>query len=213
MFSQRLAEALAAVGLSQAAFASNVGVSTSTVSKWISGLRAPRDRYWPQIEKALGRPRAWFYSNPGAPPAPHAVSRLRQEAEEILARLQRLEAYPLESGLSIRVPVYDEAPVAGGRPPGDVGEWVDLPLSVLNEAAGKDRDKLYALRFPISACVEGKTVQEGVVVVAPDAEIAESDLFACQDAQGEVIALRYRRGLQLGDMTVLGKIVAVCLRP
>ncbi len=213
MLPRRLAEALAAAGLTQASLARTLGVSTSTVSKWLCGARTPRDHIWPQIERALGRPRMWFYSDPSTEPQTAEVDRLREQTEQILARLRKLEARSLNSDTTVRVPLLDTPPPSGAWEAGQVREWVDVPLSVLNDAAGERRQELYALRSPISAVVEGKTVGEGVVVIDPGGEIGDDGLFAYQDAEGELVVLRHGPGLRQTDVKVLGRIVAVYLLP
>jgi hypothetical protein len=88
-----------------------------------------------------------------------------------------------------------------------------LPLALIEEAGGLQRDRLYALRLPMSAVLEGKAVADAVAVIAPGAPLAENDLVATRNADGELLALRYRRGLPIGNLEVLGKIVAVYLLP
>ena len=213
MFRDRFLQALQQSGLTQAALARSLGVSTSTVSKWAAGQRVPRDRYWQRIEEVLGRTRAWFYAEDDGTATRTELARLRHQTEAVLEQLKALQAQPLTPEQTFRVPLLREPPAKPDGGPTDVEGWVDLPLALIEEAGGLQRDRLYALRLPMSAVLEGKAVADAVAVIAPGAPLAENDLVATRNADGELLALRYRRGLPIGNLEVLGKIVAVYLLP
>jgi len=55
-FGERLELELTRVGLTQQQFATEIGVSQQTVSKWITGETTPRFRHLPHIEEVVGVP-------------------------------------------------------------------------------------------------------------------------------------------------------------
>ncbi|MFQ6098285.1 MAG: helix-turn-helix domain-containing protein [Armatimonadota bacterium] len=213
MFRDRFLEALNQSGMTQAALARELRVSPSTVSKWAAGLRVPRNRYWRRIEEVLGYPRAWFYAEDDGTAATLELARLRRQTEALLEQLKALQAEPMGPAATLRVPLLGEPPVMSSGDPPEVEGWVDLPLALLEDAAGVERERLYALRVSMSVVVEGKAADEAVAVIAPGVLPAEGDLFAYRAEGGEVLAMRYRRGLPLDTLQCLGRIVSVCTLP
>jgi transcriptional regulator with XRE-family HTH domain len=54
MFGAWLEREIERAGMNKSGFATVVGTSHTTVSKWITGERVPRDKYIPKIARALG---------------------------------------------------------------------------------------------------------------------------------------------------------------
>lgn len=64
----RLRKAREHAGLTQAAFAEKVGVSTVTYSRYESGARNVPDEVVERAAEATGVPLDWFYQDDAAPP-------------------------------------------------------------------------------------------------------------------------------------------------
>jgi len=104
-FGDRLEVELDHAGLTQQQFATEVGVSQQTVSKWITGETTPRFRHLPRIEEVLGVAPGTLspllFAPRGAPEADHPADRsaalvagLQRKVSELSAdELARVETY------------------------------------------------------------------------------------------------------------------------
>jgi len=82
---ERLLRAFREAGFrTQAQAAKAIGVHPVTLSEWLSGRRRPREKYWPRIERVLGRPRAWYYGEGEAGTPPLHLYALRHIHNELL---------------------------------------------------------------------------------------------------------------------------------
>lgn len=97
-FGKRLKAAIQAAGSTQAKFAEDLDVATSTVSQWVRGVCFPEDSREDQIYKALNIDEAYFTGHISTPPITSAQVAEIQKAlsktssSEILTRISNLES-------------------------------------------------------------------------------------------------------------------------
>ncbi len=88
-FGKRLEAALEEAGLTQRAFADELEVEPSTVSRWVSGASFPDDDRFPTICRLVGKRPEYFMGE--AAPVPPTVEALLELTAKQEARIRELE--------------------------------------------------------------------------------------------------------------------------
>ncbi|MDB4111994.1 helix-turn-helix domain-containing protein [Yoonia sp.] len=98
-FGDRLAAAREAAGLSQAAFASKLGVKPVTMTSWENDLKEPRANRLQMMSGILGVSMSWLLTGAGdGPDAPDEANDLSDDVLDLLAEMRALRSQIAQSG-------------------------------------------------------------------------------------------------------------------
>ncbi len=98
-FGDRLAAAREAAGLSQAAFASKLGVKPGTMTSWENDLKEPRANRLQMMSGILGVSMSWLLTGSGnGPDAPDDATELSDDVLDLLAEMRALRSQIAQSG-------------------------------------------------------------------------------------------------------------------